>query len=247
MNKIIEEILTAYKQKDWKRAISSCEEYLSACKLSFMENLTADTATNFAGSVILFAQICAGEQKPWKAIPKLEEARGCLRFMEDFIQDREVLSSTLYSFATSYEMAGFSAEALQYYKKVAEHTSDSELLENAVYSAYIFSLRAHGEIDSSFKKSVETKMGKDISFKLVTEAKEALSKLPKFDPIEQSEAFQKIRYDLEVRIDQELSDSSDDETPFFIRYWKCKKRILQKEFGITWKTPAECNPNMRFS
>lgn len=246
MNQIVENILAAYKSKEWKRASSSCEEYISACKLSFMENLTADTATNFAGSVILFAQICAGEHKPWKAIPKLEDARGCLRFMEDFIQDREVFASTLYSFATSYEMAGFAPEALQYYRKVAEHTSDFELLENAAYSAYFFSLREHGEIESSLKKAVETKIGKETSLKLVAEAKEALSKLPKFDPIEQSEAFLKIRYDLETRIDQELSLLSDD-TPFFVRYWECKKRILLKEFGLTWKTPAECNPNMRFS
>ena len=247
MKQIVDDILAAYERKDWKCAISSCEEYISACKIAFMEALTLDTATNFAGSVVLFSQICAGEQKPWKAIPMLEDARGCLRFMEDFMQDREVLSSTFYSFANSYELAGFIPEALQYYMKVVEFASDPALLENAVYSAYFFSLREKNKVENSFKSTVETKIGKELSSTLMDEAKETLAKLPKWDPVEQSEEFLNVRYELEMRVDQILSTCTSDERPFCVQYWDCKKKVLQNDFGIVWNTPAECNPNMRFS
>ena len=34
---------------------------------------------------------------------------------------------------------------------------------------------------------------------------------------------------------------------FILHFWKAKKRILNDQFGIQWKTPAELNPNIKYA
>ena len=78
------------------------------------------------------------------------------------------------------------------------------------------------------------------------EAESAFDAMLLSDPIERSDAFLEIRYDLEKAVDEELTQGVDVDRPFCFRYWDCKKRILKEKYGLEWRTPAECNPNVRF-
>ena len=66
------------------------------------------------------------------------------------------------------------------------------------------------------------------------------------DPIENTDEFLLIRFDIEAKVDKALAMSTPSDEPYCARYWNEKQRILKEEFHIEWNTPAQMNPNIRF-
>ena len=67
------------------------------------------------------------------------------------------------------------------------------------------------------------------------------------DPVEDNPAVQPTLRLAGLEAEQELAARGI--TPQFgycHAYWYTKQRILKDKYGITWRTPAEMNPNVAF-
>jgi tetratricopeptide (TPR) repeat protein len=67
----------------------------------------------------------------------------------------------------------------------------------------------------------------------------------KEDPVEYTEKYLDILIELETKIGDELKGIFRGRG-FCHRYWRVKKEILKKDYGIKWKSPAKMNPGVRF-
>ncbi len=245
MNPKMNDILISLDKGDFQKALEKCEGFVSECLASFMEELTINKATDFAGSTLLYAKICAMIKKPWKCIPKLESSQGALRFMEDFISDKSILSETFHSFAEAYERAGFLPEAINAYYKEAFYSESKDACLTALSTFFYYSevIPKGKDYDLSFLK------GK-LSDKEIEKVKKGASAEAEnrilTDPVEYSPEFLEARFDVENRVDEILWQTGDDPTPFCIRYWNTKKKVLKDLYSIDWKTPEEMNPQIRF-
>lgn len=54
-----------------------------------------------------------------------------------------------------------------------------------------------------------------------------------------------IAEELEKKIDEALKDTPK-RFGFCHWYWATKRRILMEDYGITWYSPAECNPDIMY-
>ncbi len=245
MNTKIEKILSMVQKEEYKIALEECDSFVSENMNLFMENLTVNTATDFVGSVLLYGKICALYKKPWKCIPKMDSALGALRFLEDFMSDRNVLSETFHSVAEIYASSGFLPEAAKYYYKEACYANAGETFEKALAEMFFYEARFGKEIKydlSLLKGKISDDEVKEIKKSSVAEAENMILT----DPVENTDSFLAARYEVEDAVDLALEKSSDDTTPFCQKYWCEKKRILKERFSIEWRSPAEMNPNIRF-
>jgi len=65
----------------------------------------------------------------------------------------------------------------------------------------------------------------------------------KNDPLELTQQYLDIQSELEAKIDAELKDQFRG-FGFCHTYWRVKKKILKKDYGMKWESPADLNPNM---
>ncbi len=227
-------------------AIQKCTEFIETTKNDFLEQLSVNSATDFIGSVLLISKLFASEKKPWKAIPFLDEVYGAVCFLNDYIQDRAILSETCVAVASAYEYANFFPEAKKYYQRALEFNSNSEASEDTIYSYLLMCLFAEDNLNQEFTKDLSKRFDRDLIQSLKNEARSSYENSIKTDPIEREENFLSIRYELEKEIDQILLSQEDQDTPFCLRYWKEKKRVLKEKYSLDWKTPAELNPQINF-
>ena len=239
------EILRLLDEGDHLNALKRCEELVSEFMTSFMEELTVNTATDYVGSVILYAKICAIVKKPWKAFPKLESARGALRFLKDYMIDRETLAETHVSFADAYAHGCYFPEAVQCYFEAANFFESKDLSLDALSSAFFYQARFGKELLVDLGQ-LEEKYGSNKILELKDIARKEVETQIKTDPVEATDAFLKIRYQAEEATDAIVSNAKENDLPFCSLYWNTKKSVLKDNFGIEWKTPAEMNPNIRF-
>ena len=66
------------------------------------------------------------------------------------------------------------------------------------------------------------------------------------DPIENTDAFLDVRYEVEEITDEIISKETSFDAPYCVLYWNTKKAVLKDRFDIEWNSPAEMNPNIRF-
>lgn len=66
----------------------------------------------------------------------------------------------------------------------------------------------------------------------------------KHDPIEDTPAFQAIAQELEEKILAKIGGNRG--MGYCHLYWATKREILQKDYGIEWRSPAVLNPRVRF-
>ena len=64
------------------------------------------------------------------------------------------------------------------------------------------------------------------------------------DPIEDTEKYKQVIQDVDKKAQENIE--CDIRLGRCQLIWSEKKRILQEEYGIEWKTPAEMNPNICF-
>lgn len=69
-------------------------------------------------------------------------------------------------------------------------------------------------------------------------------KLLKFDPVERTEKWECVIYDVERKCAELLEDEQRG-MGFCFAYWSAKRAVLQK-YGITWRSPAVMNPRVLF-
>ena len=245
MNELVQTILLAFQSGDIVSAEQSCKQYISECKTAYMENLTLDTGTNYVGSVILFSQLCAQEKKPWRALEFLRDIEGCLRFLDDFMQDRQTLSDTYLSVSSAFEYAGDLPATFLYAQKSASLGERRDALEQCAVSLFYLSCRCGKEIPAEVKKHLERILGKESLLDLKSQGEEAAGVCLLFDPVELEDRYRAILFEVEREVDAKLSEETDSDAPFCLRYWRIKKSVL-KEHRIDWKSPADCNPGVRF-
>lgn len=241
-----ENILNALSENDFKLAAELCEPFVHEAKGRFADELTVNTATDFLGATVLMAEIFAKEKKPWKAVPYLDDAKGALRFLADFMEDRTILSSAFETVAGFYSYAGFLPEAIFAWQSVLKFSENPEQIQNAFFQLVFLAYR-YGDL---FPKEGDwsDKIDRKTRESLLTQAKEAFEAQIMTDPIENTPEYLKIRFDLEKAVDEALSKSGaeKDEIPFCLRYWRMKKRVLSEQFSLNWKSPEDCNPDLQF-
>ena len=240
----VNKILECIDHKDYSDALDLCNDLLDEMQAKFIEDLTVNTATDYVGIVILYSKISAMMKKPWKAFPKLETARGALRFLKDFMSDSDILGETYCSFGEAYAYGSFLPEAVTCFADAARYFDSEEKSVEALSSAFFYQERFGKKVldDLSF---AEEKFGKDKIRELKKGAKEEVKAQILTDPVESTDDFLKIRFEAEEITDELLSENRE-EGPFCALYWNTKKSVLKERFGIDWKSPAEMNPNIRF-
>ncbi len=245
MKPIVEELIDLYQKGNFRLGEEKCLSYVDDCKKKFAEELTVNSATDFAGSVILFSQFCSGEKKPWKAIPVLLDGTGCFRFLEDFMQDREMFANTSYSVASALLYAGLAGKASTYFEKCIMYSTDPQILENSAYYFIYCCLKAGFDLDNNRLKLVRDHLSQERTDAILKEAEEVFFNQIKTDPLEREEVYLENLYEIENEIDARLKEHQDSR-PFCIQYWECKKEVLKERLNLDWKSPEECNPNIRF-
>ncbi len=246
MNEIIKNAVSYFEQGDFVRAEKFCLEYVSFCQNEFMEQLTVNTATDLIGGIVLLGQIYASLKKPWKIFPHLENASGCIRFLCDFMQDREMVSEACKACAELYSHGGYYPEAADLYERAAFAATDDKALEDLWYCSYQNRLLAKGELEPSLREKAKAMLSKEREVSLYEESKQDLSSRILTDPVEREEEYLKIRFDIEREVDEALASFNESSVPFCLLYWRTKKDILQNKYGIKWKSPEEWNPQIRF-
>jgi hypothetical protein len=80
-----------------------------------------------------------------------------------------------------------------------------------------------------------------------TEIRQARPRLAgeQFDPQESDPALRSAFSAADQKAERAVGNVPRDST-FIVHFWNAKKRILSKEYGISWKTPAEMNPQIRY-
>ena len=245
MSTDVNEIFSFLEKEDYASALESCDRITGEFMASFMDALTVNTATDYVGSVILYARICAAVKKPWKAFPKLEAARGALRFMKDFMADGEMLAETYRSFAEAYAYGGYLPEAVSCFADSARFFENRSAALDAYSSALFYQARFGKELIEDESVFAE-KFGDDALADAKKNADSEASAQILTDPVESTDVFLKNRFEIEKLTDELLRASVNPDVPFCALYWNTKKNVLKKKFGIEWKTPAEMNPNVRF-
>ena len=240
----VNQILERIDRKAYPEALALCNDLIDEMQGKFIEELTVNTATDYVGIVILYSKISAMMKKPWKAFPKLEAARGALRFLKDFMSDSDILGETYCSFGEAYAYGAFLPEAVSCFADAARYFDSEEKALDALSSAFFYQERIGKKVpdDLSF---AEEKFGKDKIGELKKNAREEVKAQILTDPVESTDDFLKIRFELEEITDELLSENRE-EGPFCALYWNTKKSVLKDKFGIEWKSPADMNPNIRF-
>lgn len=244
MNTNVNEVLNNVQEENYPAALTCCESLIHEFQTKFMEDLTVNSATDYVGIVILYSKICGMLKKPWKAFHKLEAARGALRFLKDFMSDSDMLGETFCSFGEAYAYGTFFPEAVSCFCDAARYFESSDKTTEAISSALFYQERFGKKLigDLSF---AEEKIGNDKIRELKRSVKDEMKSQILTDPVETTDAFLKIRFEVEEITDGLLSENRE-EGPFCALYWNTKKSVLKDRFGIEWNTPAEMNPNIRF-
>jgi len=68
----------------------------------------------------------------------------------------------------------------------------------------------------------------------------------RFDPQEDNPALAEAFASADKKAERSVGNVARD-ADFVFHFWKAKKRILQEEFGISWKSPADLNPWISYS
>lgn len=67
-----------------------------------------------------------------------------------------------------------------------------------------------------------------------------------FDPQESDPALRDTFARVDRKAERAVGNVTRD-SRFITEFWRVKKRILRKKYGIEWKTPAELNPNIAYA
>jgi len=66
----------------------------------------------------------------------------------------------------------------------------------------------------------------------------------KYDPVEDTPEYQAIKDELEEKIIERIGENSG--MGYCHKYWSKKREILERDYGIKWRSPAVMNPGFRF-
>jgi hypothetical protein len=81
-----------------------------------------------------------------------------------------------------------------------------------------------------------------------TEIRQARPRLAseQFDPQESNPSLRWAFSFADQKAERAVGNLPRD-SEFIFHFWKVKKRILRKDYGISWRTPAEINPQIKYA
>lgn len=164
--------------------------------------------------------------EPWRNIPLVKEAFEIMWEIPDIIED--VFDTTKEKANTMDVIASYLEETLtpRLCLEICEFIKglDPDLEDNLIQMEYI-----------------NDYINPDMSME---EFCNKYEKALKFDPVERSEKWEKVIYDVELECAELLKDEPRG-MGFCFSYWSTKAAVLAKH-GITWKSPSAMNPRVMF-
>ncbi len=230
-------------------AYSLMNEMMDAAEQTFIEQLTVRSATDLVALAVLYCQFASKEKKPWKSLRALGRIGAATRYLDQYMSDRAMLSSTLHTIALAYAYANCWKEAAVFEQKSLfepNEMKDTDEFGDRFYHCVFWYSMADSSAPDELKSLADQVLGKLKAAELFSQACDDADHSIVTDPIENSDDYRAIRYELEREVDLALSKSSDSNKPYCLRYWDEKKRILSDRFNLSWKSPEELNPNIRF-
>lgn len=149
---------------------------------------------------------------------------------------------------TSSRIRGFISNALwNVIGEPIKNLNKKEVLD-LLYSFESFGFEKRKNLDNLTKREYVETISYDIIWSLMMTHQSTVlegifeERAPK-NYVETLKAINKIEVELKRKIEEEWGDK-----PYTLgschEYWYIKKRILKEDYGITWYTPAEENPNV---
>lgn len=238
-------VLDLVSKEKYSDAQNQCEIVVQNYMTAFMEELTVNSATDYVGSVILYSRICGALKKPWKSFRKLEASRGALRFLKDYMSDGETLAEVYQSYGDAYAAGNYLPEASVCFFEAAKLFENEEKSVYALDSALYYEARFGKQLLSGLD-FFEERIGVDRLCSMKDAVVKEASGQVSTDPIENTDAFLDVRYEVEEITDEIISKETSFDAPYCVLYWNTKKAVLKDRFDIEWNSPAEMNPNIRF-
>ncbi len=178
---------------------------------------------------VLFEQMVENYQTPnmtWKNIDLSKQAFEMMKSLPDIVQGE---------FESPAEKASILGNMLAC---MDEYSTPRLCIE---IRQYMQALNAEDEDNNEALEQLHDFINPTIS---VEEYCRKYSKFLKFDPVERTEAWERVIYEVESECAKLLKDEIQG-MGFCFSYWSTKRSVLEK-YGISWKTPSQMNPKVMF-
>lgn len=164
--------------------------------------------------------------EPWRNIPLVKEAFEIMWEIPDIIED---------VFDTTKEKANTMDVIASYLEETLTPRLRLEICE------FIKGLEPDLEENNQLIGYIDDYLNPDMSMEEFCKKHE---KTLRFDPVERTEKWEKVIYDVELECAELLKDEPRG-MGFCFSYWSTKTAVLAKH-GITWKSPSAMNPRVMF-
>lgn len=164
--------------------------------------------------------------EPWRNIPLVKEAFEIMWEIPDIIED---------VFDTTKEKANTMDVIASYLEETLTPRLRLEICE------FIKGLDPDLEENNQLIGYIDDYLNPDMSMEEFCKKHE---KTLRFDPVERTEKWEKVIYDVELECAELLKDEPRG-MGFCFSYWSTKTAVLAKH-GITWKSPSAMNPRVMF-
>lgn len=238
------------------QGIDFCRRLFDRVCAAFHTHPTTDLAVDMLYACILVQQFYAMDFSPWRAHPIIFASQEALKAVAADGRDSDCMR---YCQATAelYAEAKFWPEALQY--AVQMHDATSRLLQKGVQrlengtrldlrdtacAICMYASQTAAGMTEELTQKLTVELGAEDFALVMAEAADAVGDLVS-DPIEKTEAYLAIRYELEEKIDDAL-EHHRGYYDYCKEYWMVKKLILRSDYEIAWKSPAVLNPGVDF-
>ncbi len=224
---------------------------------AFEAHPTADLAVDQLYTCLLLQQFHSMQFDSWRAHPAIEkcqnaltmlEAEGrwsdCLRYCQDTANT--YAESHFWPEALHYTQRAYSSmrELLDQNVKVLENGELLDLSDNA-FSVITCALHTADGVTPEMEATMQNDLGSETYSAVYAEAKDASDSEPLTDPVELTDEYLAIRFELEEKIDEAL-EHERGYYDYCREYWMAKRMILRSDYGIRWRSPIVLNPNDEF-
>ncbi len=237
--------------------ISFTKRMLERIMAAFEAHPTADLAVDQLYTCLLLQQFHSMQFDLWRAHPAIEKCRNALTMLEAEGRWSDCLRYCQDT-ANSYAEIHFWPEALAYTQRA--YSSMRELLKQKIkvlengelldlsdtaFSVITCALHTANGVTPEMEATMQQDLGTDAYAAVYAEAKDAADSEPMTDPVELTDEYLAIRFELEEKIDEAL-EHERGYYDYCREYWMAKRMILRSDYGIRWKSPIVLNPHDEF-
>lgn len=253
---LAEYLVLLQNERATSQGIDFCCRLFDRVSAAFHAHPTTDLAVDMLYACILVQQFYAMDFSPWRAHPTISASQDALKAVAADERDSDCMR---YCQATAelYAEAKFWPEALQY--AVQMHDAASRLLQKGVQrledgtrldlrdtacAICMYASQTADGMTEDLMQKLTGELGAEDFAVVTADAADAVGDTVT-DPVEKTEAYLAIRYELEEKIDDTL-EHHRGYYDYCKEYWMVKKLILRSDYGIAWKSPAVLNPGVEF-